>query len=127
MSVTLPWPHKDLNPNSRKHRLSVAPIRKKARADAGWACKAAKMNFAHLADTGLHLRITFNPPDKRRRDLDNMLAGIKSHLDGVSDVIGVDDSKWGLTLRRGDPVKNGSVTIEVVEYRDSVLFRGAIS
>lgn len=127
MSVTIPWPHKDLSPNARKHRMAIVGLRKAARADAAWCCKAAKMNFAHLADVGLHLRITFNPPDKRRRDLDNMLASIKSQLDGVSDVIGVDDSRWGLTLRRGDVVKGGSVVIEVVEDRQFTPLRGAIS
>lgn len=124
MPVILPWPHKDLSPNSRKHRLAVAPLRKKARADAGWACKAARMNFAHLSETGLHLRITFNPPDRRKRDLDNLLASIKSHLDGVADVIGVDDSKWGLTLVRGEVVKGGAVVVEVVD-RLGVAITGA--
>lgn len=113
--LTLPWPHKDLSPNARKHRVAVAPIRKRARHDAGWLCKEAGLHFPHLAEKGLHLRITFCPPDRRRRDLDNMLASIKSHLDGVADVIGVDDSKWELTIRRGDVVKGGAVQIEVIQ------------
>jgi len=79
-----------------------------------WACKAAKMYYPHLMDVGLHLRITFHPPDMRRRDLDNMLASIKSQLDGIADVIGVDDSMWGLTILRGDVAKGGCVCIEVV-------------
>lgn len=82
------------------------------------------MNFAHLSETGLHLRITFNPPDRRKRDLDNLLASIKSHLDGVADVIGVDDSKWGLTLVRGEVVKGGAVKVEVVD-RNGVAITGA--
>jgi crossover junction endodeoxyribonuclease RusA len=124
--IVLPWPHKDLSPNSRKHRMAVAPLRKAARACAAWECKGAKMNFAHLAETGLHLRITFNPPDRRRRDLDNMLASIKSHLDGVADVIGVDDSKWGLTLCRGEVVKGGAVVVEVVDRQGAPMTGGAV-
>ncbi len=119
--IHLAWPHKDLSPNARKYRLAVAPLRKKARTEAMWACKAAKMNFAHLADTGLHLRITFNPPDRRKRDLDNLLASIKSHLDGVADVIGVDDSMWGLTLVRGEVVKGGAVKVEVVDRAGTTM------
>jgi len=122
--ITLPWPHKDLSPNSRKHRLAVAPIRKKARADAAWLCKAAKMNFSHMAEVGIHLRITFHPPDNRRRDIDNLLGSIKSQLDGIADVIGVDDSKWSLTLRRGEPVRPyGEVRVEVIQtMREAVMF-----
>lgn len=121
MTITLPWPHKDLSPNARKHRLAVAPLRKKARHEAMWACKAAKMNFAHLSDTGLHLRITFNPPDRRKRDLDNMLASLKPALDGIADVIGVDDSMWGLTLVRGGVVKGGAVVVEVVDRAGTTM------
>lgn len=127
MSITLPWPDKRLSPNARHHRLAVAPVRKAARSDAMWACKAAKMHFPHLRDVGLHLRVTFHPPDLRRRDLDNMLASIKSQLDGIADVIGVDDSKWGLTLVRGPVVKGGCVVIEAIQAPVTVPIKGAIS
>lgn len=120
--LTLDWPHPDLWPNSRKHRLAVAPMRKRVRADAGWLAKEAKMNFSHMAEKGLHLRITFCPPDRRRRDIDNMLGAMKSQLDGVADVIGVDDSLWSLTLARGDVRKGGAVTVEVIQpMREAVM------
>lgn len=125
MSITLPWPDKRLSPNARQHRMAVAGLRKVARQEAMWACKAAKMYFPHLRDVGLHLRITFHPPDRRRRDLDNMLASIKSQLDGIADVIGVDDSMWGLTILRGDVVKGGLVLIEVVDLRTGHPMRGS--
>ena len=127
MTVTLSWPDKRLSPNSRTHHLQVNDVRRKVRAEAMWACKAARMSFPHLRDTGLHLRITFNPPDRRRRDIDNMLASIKSQLDGIADVIGVDDSLWDLTLIRGPVVKGGCVVVEVVEDRKYVPLRGVIS
>jgi crossover junction endodeoxyribonuclease RusA len=122
--ITLPWPHKDLSPNSRKHRLAVAGLRKSARHDAMWACKASKLYFPHMRDVGLHLRITFHPPDKRRRDIDNMLGSIKSQLDGIADVIGVDDSMWGLTLVRGGVVKGGSVVVEVINQPSGPAISG---
>ena len=121
MTVTLPWPDKRMSPNARVHRMAVAQIRKKYRADCAWLAKAAQMNFAHLAQTGLHLRITFNPPDRRARDLDNMLASIKSGLDGIADVIGVDDSKWSLTITRGEPVKGGAVSVAVVTPGGTII------
>jgi crossover junction endodeoxyribonuclease RusA len=76
-----------------------------------------------------HLRLTFHPPDKRKRDLDNMLASVKSGLDGVSDAMGVDDSRWSLTLRRGEPTPGGAVVIEVKLAGDAaaIPFKGEIS
>lgn len=121
MTVTLPWPDKKMSPNARVHRMAVAPIRKRYRGDCCILARAAKMNFAHLTDTGLHLRITFNPPDRRARDLDNMLASIKSGLDGVADAIGVDDSKWTLTIQRGEPVKGGAVVVSVVDGKGNEM------
>ena len=37
------------------------------------------------------VHVAFFPPRKGRRDLDNCLASIKSGLDGVADVLCVDD------------------------------------
>jgi crossover junction endodeoxyribonuclease RusA len=122
MSLTLPWPDKRMSPNARVDRRQVADVRRKYRIDCAWLAKAARMNFAHLAETGLHLRIVFNPPDNRARDLDNMLASIKSGLDGLADVIGVDDSKWSLTILRGPlVVKGGSVEVSIIDAKGNKI------
>ena len=42
----------------------------------------------------LRIQVTFHPPNARRRDVDNLIASIKPHLDGISDAIGIDDSRW---------------------------------
>lgn len=60
----------------------------------------------------LHLTITFAPPDRQRRDLDNMLASIKAGLDGLSQVLEVDDSRWSLTIRKAETI-GGFVRVEV--------------
>jgi crossover junction endodeoxyribonuclease RusA len=39
----------------------------------------------------IRLKITFYPPDKRHRDADNMVAAIKSGLDGLADALRVND------------------------------------
>ena len=36
--------------------------------------------------------IEFYPPDKRKRDIDNMLASSKAGIDGIAQAIGIDDS-----------------------------------
>ena len=61
----------------------------------------------------MHLKITFVPPNRRASDLDNMLASLKSGLDGLCDVLGVDDSKWSIEISKADDRIGGFVEIEV--------------
>jgi crossover junction endodeoxyribonuclease RusA len=59
------------------------------------------------------LRIEFCPPDRRKRDMDNMLASAKGHLDGLADAMRIDDSGWTLVLTRGQPEAGGAVYITI--------------
>jgi crossover junction endodeoxyribonuclease RusA len=52
------------------------------------------------------------PPNRRAHDLDNCLARMKSGLDGLADVLGVDDKHWTLTISKADTV-GGMVRVEV--------------
>ena len=45
--------------------------------------------------------------------MDNLLSRLKSGLDGLADVLGVDDSRWSLRIEMAEPVKGGSVYVEV--------------
>lgn len=125
-AVILPWPDSRLSPNAREDRRAIAGIRKAQKDTAFWLAKKAGLSFPHLHE-GLHVRVTFNPPDRRRRDLDNMLASVKSALDGIALATGVDDHLWGLTLVRGNPVPGGSVTVECGCAGSFVAYRGVIS
>lgn len=117
--LELPWPHKSLSPNSRKDRRAVAGVRR-AYKNACWAlAKQAKFHASHLD-------ITFHPPDGRRRDLDNMLASLKSGLDGVALAMGCDDSEWSLTIKKGAPRKPGCVVILAGSPIEIVEFRGVV-
>lgn len=109
MSVTLPWPHKDLSPNSRKRHRHMTAIRR-AYKETCWAlARGAGLR-------GNHLTITFHPPCGRKRDLDNCLFSIKYGLDGVALAMGVDDSTFTLTIRKAEPVRpDGCVVIEASE------------
>ena len=107
MIVLLPWPPKALSPNARVHFRRKAAAAKMYRSLAHWATVALG------AKAGTAVSIKFSPPDNRARDLDNMLASIKSGLDGIASAIGIDDSKWTLTITKGEAVKGGLVTVEV--------------
>lgn len=113
--IRLSWPHSDLSPNARKDRRHVTETRAAARTE-GWAeAKSGKLTIP--ADA--HINITFFPPDLRKRDLDNLLASIKPHLDGIASASCVDDSGWSFTLRKGPKVEGGEVLIETANPPDT--------
>ena len=110
MKLTLPWPPRDLSPNARVHWTRLATA-KRAFRDA-WAWTARQQGARRLDAQALHLSLVFVPPDKRARDLDNCLAACKSGLDGLADVLGVDDKHWSLTLEMGQG-PGGFVRVDV--------------
>lgn len=77
----LPWPNRLLSPNSRVHHML------KARS-----ARAHRIAARAIADQDGRKRLR-NPSlailpivrDRRRRDIDNVLAGLKSTLDGLGD------------------------------------------
>ena len=60
----------------------------------------------------LHLTLTFYPPTRRAYDLDNALARCKAGLDGLADVLKVDDKHWTLTIQKSDAV-GGFISVEI--------------
>lgn len=107
--IRLDWPPQQCSPNARGHWSSLAKAKAAYRADCAWLAKQA----GEQHDGPLLVSVTFRPPDKRRRDLDNALAAIKAGLDGVADAIGVDDRHWALMLAWGEPVTGGAVEVEI--------------
>jgi crossover junction endodeoxyribonuclease RusA len=117
--IELPWPARELSPNARGHWAKQARFKKGARELAGWTARQANMGWSMpvietLAyDVSLKITVTFCPPDKRRRDLDNAIASFKASQDGIADALGIDDSKWAVSYRFGEVVKGGKVVVEL--------------
>jgi crossover junction endodeoxyribonuclease RusA len=110
--ITLPWPPKDVSPNSRGHWSKKARATKAYRDACGWECVA--QNVRPVAAKSVRAVITFHAPDRRPRDIDNMLSSCKAAIDAVAWNIGVDDSRWSITIARGEPKpKVGAVVIEL--------------
>jgi crossover junction endodeoxyribonuclease RusA len=109
--IQLPYPPPALRPNASSpgswRKKSEAA--KRYKADCLILCRAARLH----APDATELRIEFRPPDRRRRDLDNMLASAKWAIDAIAETIGVDDSNFALTLRKGEPTKGGMVLVEI--------------
>ena len=117
MRVELPWPAAALSPNRKNgsHWATVHAIKGKRVAGARVLTMQAMQQAGYVPPPGaLAMTATFCPPDKRRRDLDNLLAAMKPDFDGISQALGVDDQYFHpLTLRRGQAVKGGCVVLEV--------------
>lgn len=115
MKVSLPWPPKQLTPNhkrSRHWRTAVLPTRL-YRSIAFVLAKEAKLAVA-AGDMPVMLKITFYPPDKRRRDADGMVGSIKAGLDGIADALKVDDYRFRAEYHFADPEKPGRVEVEIL-------------
>lgn len=113
LEIDLPWPARQLSPNARQHWSAAARARKAYRArcraiaaEQGVGCLPGQKN-------ALAVHLTFYPPDRRARDWDNMLASMKSGLDGVADAAAIDDKHWRLSFDVKDPVPGGAVCVRV--------------
>jgi len=110
-TVKLPWPPKELSPNSSLH-WSKKSKKKKEYRTACWALTLEAKLQAPEGDGKIEIDITFCPPDKRHRDADNMVAAIKSGLDGVADALKVNDKRFLPNFKFTDTVL-GMVILEI--------------
>ena len=114
ISLTLPWPDPGLSPNARIHWRARAVLKRKARADSRLHTLAALgRHRPDLGDGPIRLSVSFHPKDRRRRDLDNALASLKHHFDGIADALGVDDSRFTLAAEMGAPNGVGDVFVQI--------------
>lgn len=115
--VNLPWPPSQLNPNKRLHWSRKSRAARLYRNMCFVLAKSAiESSDYHYAGVGkMVLSIEFCPPDKRRRDDDNMLASFKSGRDGVADALGVDDNKFVTSFEVCSPVPDGAVIVTIQE------------
>lgn len=117
--VTLPWPPAGLNPNARLHWAAKSKQAKAYRMACFALCIEAKLNQMALPESGfVTLDIEFIPPDRRARDLDNMLSSVKNGLDGIADALGVNDRRFVFRLSRAEQV-GGMVRVRVIAGPDA--------
>ena len=118
MIIHLPYPPKVLSPNSRVHWAQKARVAKMYRAECRLLTRQAfgAKGSPRFDEGEIAISITFTPPDRRARDDDNLIASFKSGRDGVADALGINDCRFVTTTRVSrDPVKGGSVQVEISE------------
>lgn len=112
IELTVPYPPKELNPNAKTHWAKKAHWVKLYR---GLCRDIALLNTEPVPSGDLVYDMTFYPPDRRRRDDDNMVASGKSGRDGIAEALGIDDVRFQLRVRVREPFPGGKVTIKIYE------------
>jgi len=112
-TFTLPWP-----PSMNHYWRNVAGRTLISREGRQYRQKVVvhRPPFMKPIDGRVKVCITANPPDRRRRDLDNML---KPLLDALTHAqVWWDDSQIDdLHIVRGLPVAGGQITLEVADAK----------
>ncbi len=110
----LSYPDRKLSPNARGKWVLKEYPRKLAKVEGYTSArKAMESQVFELADA-YSVGITFCPPDRRHRDIDNAFSSIKNHLDGACQALGINDKLFKkFTLQFGEPVKNGRVDVTI--------------
>ena len=111
--IELPWPCKELMKNAKTNRWSESRAVKQSRATAGWAAIEAGAKWLNVPKAELPMTMTFHAPDKRVRDLHNMVYAMRAAIDGLQDALGLNDSYFRITPVWGDVVKGGRVVVEL--------------
>lgn len=95
IELVLPWPSKDLSPNSRVNWRRKAEATRVARQLAVVLAFEAGWRDAWLPSGRLHLWLDFyQAPGKKLPDDDNMLGRCKAYRDGIAQVLGIDDKRF---------------------------------
>lgn len=119
LTITLPFPASELMPNNRlgKNWRTSNEAKKKAYGDAYTLAYQAISQYRgpwYPTSGTVPVTLTFLPPDKRRRDLDNLLAASKSALDGVAAALCMDDREFEpMVIKRGPQAVHGAVVVEI--------------
>jgi len=115
-TITLPYPDPRLSPNRKNgsHWGSTKQAKDKAK-DAGFYMARIVYASVKVESVPMPLTITFTQSDKRKRDLDNLLAASKPSIDGVAMGMGIDDSLFEpITVKRAYDL-SAYMTIEIGE------------
>ncbi len=113
MSIELPWPDRVLSPNSRAHWGAKARATVKHKSWAHNAALAWRGRDHRPIEGRIDVLITAYPPDKRPRDLDNVMASCKAYLDGIAYSLGVNDSMFNPRIQWGEGSRDGKIVVSL--------------
>lgn len=85
ITLRFPFPPGELSPNVSVHHMTKARKVKEYRDTCGWLAKGQLQPTPITLASPVLASVTFGVTDKRRRDLDNLMASIKPLWDGMVD------------------------------------------
>jgi len=114
MKITLPFPDRKLSPNHHAHWRSKERARKAAFQSGFVATLMEKPGENFVRAAAYSVQLVIYPPDRRRRDLDNIHSSLKHSIDGICHALKVDDRQFRqVQLGFGEVRKGGQVEIEI--------------
>lgn len=112
--IKLPWPPSALNPNSRLHWAALAKHKARYRLACQLATESQRVAWDGLvADGPLRLALWFFRPTRRSYDRDNLLARMKSGIDGMCDALKINDKRFSVVIIRVSDLVENHVMVEI--------------
>ena len=118
IEIVLGWPPSDLSPNKRLHWAKLATAKKEYRKNCLSASREQLKKYSKLNNLPerLVLEMTFIPPDRRSYDRDNLVARMKSGIDGLSDALRINDKRFNTVISTMDQdYLGGFVKIRILQ------------
>ena len=119
IEVVLGWPPSDLSPNKRLHWAKLASAKKQYRQKCNSVAKEQLKKYKKITENipeRLVLEMTFIPPDKRSYDRDNLVARMKSGIDGLADALKINDKRFNTVISPMDQdYLGGFVRIRILQ------------
>ena len=119
IEVVLGWLPSDLSPNKRLHWAKLASAKKQYRQKCNSVAKEQLKKFKKVTENipdRLVLEMTFIPPDRRSYDRDNLVARMKSGIDGLADALKINDKRFNTVISTMDQdYLGGFVRIRILQ------------
>jgi len=111
VKLELPFPPADLTPHAKGNWRKKAAATKRYRSLCAY--EAVAQGVRRVEAHAIRARVTIHRPNLRR-DYQNCISCFKPGVDGIADVIGVDDGKWKIDFVEGDLARpDGRVVVEI--------------
>ena len=114
--IELPFPPSDLTPHAKGHWKPKAAATKRYRHLC--AKEAMAQGLRGMSAERVRARITIHRPNLRR-DYQNCISCFKAGVDGIADVIGIDDRYWQIELVEGDLCRPLGLVVVEIEPADT--------
>ena len=117
IEIVLGWPPSELCPNASLHWAKLARAKKQYRNACFSVSKEQlkKFNTDSIPEK-LVLEMTFIPPDRRSYDRDNLVARMKSGIDGLADALKINDKRFNTVISTMDTdYLGGFVRIRILQ------------